>query len=59
MLTIGRGLGLCIGLVTEEDIDRWLIQRKEIKSGECIVNNEVPCLHEEARERVRMEEFIY
>jgi hypothetical protein len=26
MLTIGRGLGLCIGLVTEEDIDRWLIQ---------------------------------
>jgi hypothetical protein len=22
MLTVGRGLGLCIGVVTEEDIDR-------------------------------------
>jgi hypothetical protein len=33
MLTIGRGLGLCIGLVTEVDIDRWLIQGNGIKSG--------------------------
>lgn len=33
MLAIGRGLGLCIGFMTEEDIDRWLIQGKGIKSG--------------------------
>jgi hypothetical protein len=31
---------------------------KRNKIRDCIVNNEVPCLHEEARERVRMEEFI-
>ena len=44
----------------EEDIDRWLIQGNGIKKiRECIVNNEVPGLHEEARERVRLEEFIY
>jgi hypothetical protein len=33
--------------------------RKQNKIGECIVNSEVPRLHEEARERVRMKEFIY
>jgi hypothetical protein len=29
--------------------------KKRNKIRECIVNNQVPCLHEEARERVRME----
>jgi hypothetical protein len=33
--------------------------RKRNKTRECIVNNEAPCLHEEAGESVRMEEFIY
>jgi len=33
--------------------------RKRNKIRECIVNNEVRCLHEEARERVRVKEFIY
>lgn len=33
--------------------------RKRNKITECIVNNEFPCLHEEARESVRMAEFIY
>jgi len=31
--------------------------RKRNKIRECIVNNEVLCLHEEARERVRMKKL--
>lgn len=32
--------------------------RKQNKIRECIVNNEVPRLHEEAREKVRRKNYI-